>query len=202
MNESYKNKIRKIDYLLFGWIMKLAYSNYHRPKYAYQLNYKIILRYAILQKIFKFNGKVPWPVHFTSVVVGEGKITKGFMCDPGDTPGCYIQGFSGIHFGSNIEMGAGVKIISSNHEEEDYSKSKLVKPVIIGDNVWIGSNVVILPEVVIGENVIIGAGAIVTKNIPSNSIAVGNPCRVIREKGPYKINIDKIELNRTYVKSR
>ena len=202
MNESLKKRIRKIDYFLFGWIVKLAYSNYHRPKYSYQLNYKMIFRYVILQKIFRFNGKVSWPVHFTSVVVGEKRIIKGFMCDPGDTPGCYIQGISGIQFGSNIEMGAGVKIISSNHEENDYSKSKLVKPIVIGDNVWLGSNVVILPEVKIGNNVIIGAGAVVTKNIPANSIAVGNPCKVIRKKGTYKIDILNIELNRKYAKSR
>lgn len=202
MKESLKDKIRKLDYLLFGWVVKLVYSNYHRPKYAYQLNYKMIFRYVVLQKIFRFNGKVSWPVHFTSVVVGEKKITKGFMCDPGDTPGCYIQGISGIHFGSNIEMGAGVKIISSNHEEGDYSKSKIVKPIVIGDNVWIGSNAVILPEVKIGDNVIIGAGAVVTKDISANSIAVGNPCKVIRKKELYQVDIHKIELNRKYVRTR
>lgn len=55
------------------------------------------------------------------------------------------------------------------------------KEVMIEDNVWIGQNVVILPGVFIGKNSIIGAGAVVTKNIPSNSIAVGNPARVIKE---------------------
>jgi galactoside O-acetyltransferase len=54
-------------------------------------------------------------------------------------------------------------------------------PVTIGNHVWIGSNVVICPGVTIGDNAVIGAGSIVTKNIPANSIAVGNPCRVIRE---------------------
>lgn len=52
--------------------------------------------------------------------------------------------------------------------------------VTIGDNVWIGGSVTILPGVTIGDNVTIGAGSIVTKNIPSNSIAVGNPCKVIK----------------------
>jgi acetyltransferase-like isoleucine patch superfamily enzyme len=202
MKESTKNRIKKLDYFLFGWIVKLAYSNYHRPKFTYQLNYKMIFRYVIMQKLLRFNGRVPWPVHFTSVVVGEKKITKGFMCDPGDTPGCYIQGISGIQFGSNIEMGAGVKIISSNHEEGDYTKSKLVTPIIIGDNVWIGSNVVVLPEVKIGNNVIVGAGSVVTKNIPENSIAVGNPCKVIREKKAYIKDIYNIKLNRKYVAVR
>ena len=54
-------------------------------------------------------------------------------------------------------------------------------PVIIGDNVWIGGGSVILPGVIIGDNVVIGAGSVVTKNIPANTIAYGNPCRVIRE---------------------
>lgn len=54
-------------------------------------------------------------------------------------------------------------------------------PVTIGDNVWIGGGAIILPGVTIGDNVVIGAGSVVTKDIPSNTIAYGNPCRVIRE---------------------
>lgn len=54
-------------------------------------------------------------------------------------------------------------------------------PVIIGDNVWIGGGAIIMPGVTIGDNVVIGAGSVVTKDIPSNKIAYGNPCRVIKE---------------------
>jgi len=54
------------------------------------------------------------------------------------------------------------------------------KPVIIGDNVWIGGNSVILPGVTIGNNVTIGAGSVVTKDIPDDSLAFGNPCRVVK----------------------
>lgn len=54
-------------------------------------------------------------------------------------------------------------------------------PVTIGDNVWIGAGVNILPGVTIGDNTVIGAGSVVTKDIPSNVLAVGNPCRVIKE---------------------
>lgn len=53
--------------------------------------------------------------------------------------------------------------------------------MIIKDNVWIGSDVVINPGVIIGENSVIGAGSLVTKSIPANCIAVGNPCKVLRE---------------------
>lgn len=55
------------------------------------------------------------------------------------------------------------------------------KPVIIGDNVWIGGGVIILPGVTIGNNVVIGAGSVVTKDIPDNKIAYGNPCKIIRD---------------------
>ena len=55
------------------------------------------------------------------------------------------------------------------------------KPIKVGNNVWIGGNVIVLPGVTIGNNTIIGAGSVVTKNIPSNVVAVGNPCRVIKQ---------------------
>ena len=54
-------------------------------------------------------------------------------------------------------------------------------PVVIGDNVWIGGGAIIMPGVTIGDNVVIGAGSVVTKDIPSNTVAYGNPCRVRRE---------------------
>ena len=54
-------------------------------------------------------------------------------------------------------------------------------PVIIGNNVWIGGGAILMPGVTIGDNVVIGAGSVVTKDIPSNKIAYGNPCRVIRD---------------------
>ena len=55
------------------------------------------------------------------------------------------------------------------------------KPIKVGNNVWIGGNVVVLPGVTIGDNVVIGAGSVVNKNIPSNVVAVGNPCKVIKQ---------------------
>ncbi|NFP91240.1 sugar O-acetyltransferase [Clostridium sporogenes] len=56
-------------------------------------------------------------------------------------------------------------------------------PVVIGNNVWIGGGVIIMPGITIGDNVVIGAGSVVTKDIPSNKIAYGNPCRVVRDNG-------------------
>ena len=58
------------------------------------------------------------------------------------------------------------------------------KEIKVGNNVWIGGNVVVLPGVTIGDNVVIGAGSIVNKDIPSNSVAVGNPCHVVKKLEP------------------
>ena len=64
---------------------------------------------------------------------------------------------------------------------ERNSRREWAEPVSIGNNVWIGGSVTILPGVTIGDNVTIGAGSVVAKDIPSNSIAVGNPCKVIKK---------------------
>ena len=57
----------------------------------------------------------------------------------------------------------------------------MVAPITIGNNVWLGGGAIICPGVTIGDNSSIGAGSVVTKSIPDNSVAVGNPCRVIRQ---------------------
>ena len=72
------------------------------------------------------------------------------------------------------------------------------KPVKIGNNVWIGAGAIVLPGVTIGDNTVIGAGSVVTRDIPANVVAVGNPCRVMREIGEYDqvyyYREEKIEL--------
>lgn len=194
MNQEIKLKHRIYNFL-FGWIVNIIYPEYCRPKYNYMSSLYILINYGIPQKIFRINGKVPWPVHFTSTV-DHINIKKGIMCDPGDSPNCFISSTSGIEFGNNVEIAPGCKIISSNHNFENYSKLTITKPIKIGSNVWIGANSVILPEVEIGNNVIIGAGSVVTKSIPSNSIAVGNPCKVIKAKEEYQQDLTKIVFNR------
>ncbi len=185
----------KIDYFVFGWFIKLVYPQYYRPKYGYKPNWQIFFHYYIPQKIFRLNPKVPWPVHFTSTVIEPQKIKKGILCDPGDNFNNYIQANNGIIFGSNVEIGPGVKIISSNHNPNCFNKSIPAKPITIGNHVLIGANAIILPEVHVGNNVIIGAGSIVTKDLPSNVIAFGNPCEIIRSKKPYHFNIGDVTFN-------
>ncbi|MGI9525950.1 MAG: acyltransferase [Weeksellaceae bacterium] len=186
----------KLDFLLFGWIINWAYPQYVRPKYGYIRYYRLFFEYWIPQKIFRINGSTPWPVHYTSKVRGAEKIQKGIFCDPGDGIGNYIQAANGIIFGDNIEVSPGVKIISANHNVNVHELHDPAPPIVIGSHTMIYANAVILPGVQIGENVIIGAGSVVTKNIPSNSVAVGNPCKVIKTIEPNPENIYNIEWNK------
>lgn len=187
---------KRIDFFIFGWLINCLYPEYFRPKYGYQRYYILFFHYLIPQKLFKLNSKVKWPVHYTSKVHAPENIKKGILCDPGDSINNYIQANNGIIFGSNIELGPGVAIISSNHDVNNFREHSKGEPIVIGDNVWIGANSSILPEVTIGNNVIIGANSVVTKDIPNNSIAVGNPCKVIKEKTPYSEDFSKIVFNK------
>ena len=109
----------------------------------------------------------------------------GKMCSPGSNVNQYIQANQEIIMGDNVLMGPGSKIISANHDPQDFTKHIHSEPIKIGSNVWIGADAIILPGVTIGDNVIIGAGSIVTKDIPSDSIAAGNPCKVLKTKEKY-----------------
>ncbi len=140
----------------------------------------------ITQKILRINGGTPWPVHFTTRVLYAKKIEIGNRSTPGSNSGCYIQGRCGIKIGHNLRLGPGCGLISANHDADDYDTWVKSEPLEIGDNVWIGMNTVIMPGVKIGDNVIIGSNSVVNKDIPSNSIAAGIPCKVLKEKEPYK----------------
>lgn len=187
---------KKLDFLFFGWLINLCYPQYYRPKYGYQRYYILFFHYLIPQKVYRLNPKVKWPVHYTSRVIAPNNIQKGILCDPGDNINNYIQANNGIIFGNNIELAPGVSIISSNHKATNLSKHEDGKPIIIGNHVWIGANATVLPGVTIGNNVTIGANSVVTKNIPSNSVAVGNPCEVIKQKDPYQEDFSKIIFNK------
>lgn len=88
-----------------------------------------------------------------------------------------------VKIGNNVMFGPNVSIYTAGHpihHEIRNTGLEYAFSVIIENNVWIGGNVVINPNITIGENTIIGSGSVVTKDIPANSIAVGNPCKVIR----------------------
>lgn len=96
-----------------------------------------------------------------------------------------------VTIGNNVYVGPRVGLYCANHAEDPMQRaahSVYSKPIHIGDKVWLGAGVHVLPGVTIGENSIIGAGSVVTKNIPANVIAAGNPCKVIR---PVKVTDKK-----------
>ncbi len=176
-----------------------------------------------LDRLYDFNNTRP-----TELVKRE-KMLKEMFAEIGEE--CYIEppfhsnmGGAHIHFGRNVYCNFGVTMVDDTHiyvgdytmlgpnvvvataghpippslREQAYQFNM---PVHIGKNCWLGAGVIVLPGVTIGDNCVIGAGSVVTKDIPDNSVAVGNPCKVLREindrdKEFYfkdkKINWDKI----------
>ena len=93
-----------------------------------------------------------------------------------------------IYVGDKVMFGPNVVITTANHPIDGELRAKGLqynKDVYIGENAWIAANVVILPGVHVGKNTVIGAGSVVTKDIPDGVVAVGNPCRVLREVGEH-----------------
>ncbi len=89
-----------------------------------------------------------------------------------------------VRIGKNVFIGPNVSIYTACHPLDAETRNKIVEwaePVTIGDNVWIGGSTTILPGVTIGDNVVIGAGSVVTKDIPANVVAVGNPAKIIKQ---------------------
>lgn len=85
-----------------------------------------------------------------------------------------------VHIGDNVMIAPNVLISTATHPTDPLERrnTEFGRPISIGNDVWIGGNVVILPGVTIGSGTTIGAGSVVTKSIPDNCIAVGNPCKV------------------------
>jgi maltose O-acetyltransferase len=96
---------------------------------------------------------------------------------------CVVLDVAPVVIGSRTMFGPNVQIYTATHPMNPVERSSGVeyaKPITIGDDVWVGGSVVICPGVTIGDRSVIGAGSVVTKNIPSDVFAAGNPCRVIR----------------------
>lgn len=121
-------------------------------------------------------------------------VEQPFYCDYGFNISIGNNFFSNYHMtildcapvtiGKNVMFGPNVAIYTAGHPihfDTRNSGLEYALPVTIGDNVWIGGNTVINPNVTIGDNTVIGSGSVVTKDIPPNVIAVGNPCKVLRE---------------------
>lgn len=157
-------------------------------------------RYCAREMLFEFNNSHPKEKNGMDILKrlikakGSFYVEAPFYCDYGYNIelgdnfyanfGCTILDVNKVVIGDNVLLGPNVQIYTATHPtdpKERITGIEYGKPVIIGNNVWIGGSTIILPGIKIGDNVTIGAGSVVTKDIPDNVIAVGNPCRVIRE---------------------
>lgn len=104
-----------------------------------------------------------------------------------------------ITLGDNVHITNGVKFITHDGGtllfRDRVPDLEITKPIVVGDNVYIGNNVIILPGVTIGNNVVIGAGAVVTRAIPDNSLVVGVPARVIKSADDYFLKLQKESIH-------
>lgn len=186
-------------------------------------------QFDCLEKLYDFNQTRPHDLELRQTLL------KDMFAEIGE--GCYIEpplhaNFGGhhVHFGNNVYanfnltlvddghiyvgdktmIGPNVTIATAGHPIQPtlrYLEMQYNINVHIGKNVWIGAGSVILPGVTIGDNTVIGAGSIVTKDIPSNVVAVGNPCHVMREIGEHdreyyfrsrKIDLDIPDISNVY----
>lgn len=140
-------------------------------------------REAIIRELFGKTGK-------------RFLIEQPFYCDYGyniqigedfyANMNCVILDEALVSFGDHVFIAPNCGFYTAGHPlnvEQRNRGLEYARPITIGNNVWIGAQVCVLPDVTIGDNCVIGAGSVVTRSIPANSLAVGNPCRVIKSLG-------------------
>jgi maltose O-acetyltransferase len=97
---------------------------------------------------------------------------------------CTILDCNEVHIGHHVMIGPGVQIYTAAHHLKAESRIQgweVAKPIVIEDNVWLGGSAILLPGVTVGRNAVVGAGAVVTRNVPADTVVAGNPARVIKE---------------------
>ncbi len=147
------------------------------PPFIRNFGYRMMLQRVGEHTFFDYNiyVKFPWLVEIGDHV----SINRG------------VQFFSGfkeryrIILGNHVYIAPNVGFFAAGHDIYDLSVH-VGGDIIVGENVWIGAGSIVLPGITIGDNSVIGAGSVVTKNVPPNSIAVGNPARVIKNKEIHK----------------
>ena len=156
-----------------------------------------------LDKLYEFNQTRPTELEKRQILLKEmfGSIGENCYIEPP-----FHSNFGGrhIHFGNNVYCNFNVTMVDDTyiyvgdntlfapnvvlataaHPVDPELRNKGLqynKPIRIGKNCWLGTGVIVLPGITIGDNVVIGAGSVVTKDLPSNVVAVGNPCKIIKE---------------------
>ncbi len=163
----------------------LADERAHCAELVHKLNslpsYDMENRKKILRKLL---GKVS----DSAVILSPFNCDYGYNISVGENffsnYNCTILDGTKVTFGDNVFIAPNCCFSTAGHAIDAEQRNKgleIAWKITVGDNVWIGANVVVLPGVTIGSNTVIGAGSVVTKDIPSGVIAVGNPCRVMRE---------------------
>jgi maltose O-acetyltransferase len=138
-------------------------------------------RDKLLDELFESRGK-------NTFIEPNFRVEYGFNINVGDNffanYDAIILDCAKVTIGDDVLFGPRVGVYTANHVTDPEARAKgdvYALPVTIGDRVWLGANVIVNPGVTIGENSIIGSGSVVTKDIPPNVIAVGNPCKVIKK---------------------
>jgi len=141
---------------------------------------QVELRMSLLKQLFGIERNLPWiepPFHCdygVNIHMGEG-VFFNFNCTVLDVAEVWI--------GDRVMCAAHVQIYTATHPVHPADRRTMLeygKPIRIGSDVWIGGGAVICPGVTIGDGTVIGAGSVVTRDIPANVVAAGNPCRVLR----------------------
>lgn len=177
-------------------VQKMIHGYYFLPRDKY-LNKK---RMQAKELLYDFNLLMPSEVgdQILKQLLGRcGKkphIEPHFKCDYGKNiligdyffanSNCIILDEAKVIIGDEVVFGPNVGLYTVNHPLDAISREKgyeIAKPITIGNNVWLGANVIVLPGVTIGDRSVIAAGSVVTKDIPSDCLAAGNPCQIIRE---------------------
>ena len=127
---------------------------------------------------------------------GKAVIMPGFFCDYGvnihlgarafANANCVFLDCAEIRIGDNFQAGPGVQLLTPEHPLDAIARrgEETARPIVIGDDVWIGGGAIILAGVTVGDRSVIGAGSVVTRDVPSDVVVVGNPAKIVRRLTP------------------